>query len=92
MRYIFLFFGFVFFAMVFAVGIWAERSFALVVRDACLSALVGALAGQWFWQRVVAAMRHTFMLKHAAMLAAAKLAREKKSTPVAPRSTKAGRV
>ena len=77
MRYIFLVFGFVFFTMVFTAGLWADRTFALVVRDACIAAVVGGLAGQWFWNHVLDAMRITVAVKRAAADAAAdKLSRE----------------
>jgi len=79
MRYIFLIFGFAFFTMVFVVGLWAERTFALVVRDACISAVVGGLAGQWFWNHVIAAARITTTTKQAAHEAALKASRQKKA-------------
>ena len=88
MRYIFLIFGFAFFTMVFAAGLWAERTFALVVRDACISAAVGGLAGQWFWNHVIAAARITMVAKRAALDAAAKASRQKKAE-VAATATKA---
>ena len=78
MRYIFLVFGFVFFTMVFAAGLWADRAFASVVRDACIAALVGGLAGQWFWNHVLDAMRRTVVVKRAAAEAVAKANRRKK--------------
>jgi ABC-type proline/glycine betaine transport system permease subunit len=78
MRYIFLVFGFVFFTMVFTAGLWADRTFALVVRDACIAAVVGGLAGQWFWNQVLDAMRITVAVKRATAEAAAKANRQKK--------------
>jgi len=84
MRYIFLIFGFAFFTMVFVVGLWAERTFALVVRDACISAVVGGLAGQWFWNHVIDAARMTLATKRAAQEAALKASRQKKAEATAP--------
>ena len=78
MRYIFLVFGFVFFTMVFLAGLWADRTFALVVRDACIAAAVGGLAGQWFWNQVLDAMRITVAVKRATAEAAAKANRQKR--------------
>jgi hypothetical protein len=83
MRYIFLVSGFIFFTMVFLAGLWAERTFALVVRDACIGAVVGGLAGQWFWNHVLDAMRVTIAVKRAAMDVAAKAQRQKKAEAVA---------
>ena len=78
MRYIFLVFGFVFFTMVFLAGLWADRTFALIVRDACIAAVVGGLAGQWFWNQVLDAMRITVAVKRATAEAAAKANRQKR--------------
>ena len=88
MRYIFLVFGFVFFTMVFAVGLWAERTFALIVRDACIAAVVGGLAGQWFWNHVLDAMRVTVGVKRAAAEAAIKANRQKKGETVVAKAKK----
>jgi hypothetical protein len=88
MRYIFLVFGFVFFTMVFVAGLWAERTFALVVRDACIAALVGGLAGQWFWNHVLDAMRSTVAVKRAAAEAALKANRQKKGETVVAKAKK----
>lgn len=88
MRYIFLVFGFVFFTLVFAVGLWAERNFALVVRDACVAALVGGLVGQWFWTQVLDAMRITVAVKRAAAEAVAKANRQKKGETLVAKAKK----
>ena len=88
MRYIFLVFGFVFFTMVFAVGLWAERTFALIVRDACIAAGVGGLAGQWFWNHVLDAMRVTVGVKRAAAEAAIKANRQKKGETMVAKAKK----
>jgi uncharacterized membrane-anchored protein YjiN (DUF445 family) len=88
MRYIFLVFGFVFFTMVFVVGLWAERTFALIVRDACIAALVGGLAGQWFWNHVLDAMRVTVGVKRAAAEAAIKANRQKKGETMIAKAKK----
>jgi hypothetical protein len=79
MRYIFLVFGYAFFCIVFAAGIFAERSFELVVRDSCIGALLGGLVGQWFWKTVLSAMAETAAKKRAKAEAEAKAARKKKS-------------
>ena len=88
MRYIFLVFGFVFFTIVFAVGLWAERTFALIVRDACIAAVVGGLAGQWFWNHVLDAMRVTVGVKRAAAEAAIKANRQKKGETMVAKAKK----
>ncbi len=88
MRYIFLVFGFVFVTMVFVVGLWAERTFALIVRDACIAALVGGLAGQWFWNHVLDAMRVTVGVKRAAAEAAIKANRQKKGETMVAKAKK----
>jgi hypothetical protein len=88
MRYIFLVFGFVFFTMVFVAGLWAERTFALIVRDACIAALVGGLAGQWFWNHVLDAMRVTVAVKRAAAEAAIKANRLKKGETMVAKAKK----
>lgn len=88
MRYIFLVFGFVFFTMVFVAGLWAERTFALIVRDACIAALVGGLAGQWFWNHVLDAMRVTVGVKRAAAEAAIKANRQKKGETMVAKAKK----
>jgi hypothetical protein len=88
MRYIFLVFGFVFFTMVFVVGLWADRTIALVVRDACIAAVVGGLAGHWFWNHVLDAMRITAALKRATAEAASKANRQKKGETVVAKAKK----
>jgi hypothetical protein len=88
MRYIFLVFGFVFFTMVFVVGLWADRTIALIVRDACIAALVGGLAGQWFWNHVLDAMRVTVGVKRAAAEAATKANRQKKGETMVAKAKK----
>ncbi len=88
MRYIFLVFGFVFFTMVFVVGLWAGRTIALVVRDACLAAVGGGLAGLWFWNHVLDAMRITVAVKRATAEAASKAKRQKKGETVVAKAEK----
>ncbi len=88
MRYIFLVFGFVFFTMVFTAGLWADRTFALVVRDACIAAVVGGLAGQWFWNHVLDAMRITVAVKRATAEAAAKANRQKRGETAVAKAKK----
>jgi ABC-type proline/glycine betaine transport system permease subunit len=88
MRYIFLVFGFVFFTMIFTAGLWADRTFALVVRDACIAAVVGGLAGQWFWNHVLDAMRITVAVKRATAEAAAKANRLKRGETAVAKAKK----
>ena len=88
MRYIFLVFGFVFFTMVFVVGLWADRTIALVVRDACIAAVVGGLAGHWFWNHVLDAMRVTVAVKRAAAEATLKANRQKKGETLVAKAKK----
>ena len=79
MRYIFLVFGFSFFTSIFIAGLVAGRNFDLDVRDAGVGAVVGGLAGQWFWKTVLSAMAETAAKKRAKAEAEAKVARKKKS-------------
>lgn len=88
MRYIFLVFGFVFFSCVFLAGLWAERPFALVVRDASLGAVVGGLIGRWFWNKILDTMRGVVAVKRAELEAAAKALRRKKAEAALPKAAK----
>lgn len=65
MKYVFLTGGFLGFALVCAAGLSAGREPDLVLRDASLGCLVGALLMKWFWGHVVEAIRQTVEAKRA---------------------------
>jgi hypothetical protein len=60
----------------------------LIVRDACIAAVVGGLAGQWFWNHVLDAMRVTVGVKRAAAEAAIKANRQKKGETMVAKAKK----
>ena len=49
MRFIFLVGGFVGFSLVTLTGVLSDRSIDLVLRDASIAALAGAILFRWFW-------------------------------------------
>jgi hypothetical protein len=53
MKFAFLAGGFLGFALVALAGFTAGRSADLVLRDAALACLVGALVLRWFWSVVI---------------------------------------
>ncbi|WP_269799097.1 hypothetical protein [Geminisphaera colitermitum] len=61
MRSIFLFSGFIGFTVVALAGLTAGRDPDLVLRDAAIGCLAGALVGRWFWSVLVSAMRETLL-------------------------------
>ena len=71
MRFVFLVCGFLGFAVVAIGGFSAGRAADLVLRDAALGCLAGALLGRWFWQVLVQALEQTIVAKRAAEAAAA---------------------
>ncbi len=59
MKFIFLAGGFVGFSLTALAGLGAGRDAALVLRDAAIGCLVGALLFRWFWSVVVKALAET---------------------------------
>jgi hypothetical protein len=59
MKFIFLIGGFIGFALTATTGLSAGREAGLVLRDAALGCLVGALLFRWFWSVVVKAITET---------------------------------
>ncbi len=59
MRFIFLTGGFIGFVLAAVAGLGAGREAGLVLRDAAVGCLVGALLFRWFWSVVVKAMVET---------------------------------
>ena len=49
MRFIFLVGGFVGFFLVALTGVMSDRSIDLVLRDASIAAIAGAILFRWFW-------------------------------------------
>lgn len=66
MKFAFLAGGFAGFALAVAAGFSAGREADLVLRDAAIACLVGALLFRWFWSVVVNAFGETVALKRAA--------------------------
>lgn len=89
MKFVFLAGGFVGFALVGLAGLGAGRDAALVLRDAAIGCLVGALLFRWFWSVVVKALAETVeRRRQEAAAAEAKSAPASLSTP-APRPASA---
>lgn len=59
MKFIFLSGGFIGFALAAVAGLSAGRDAGLVLRDAAIGCLVGALLFRWFWSVVVKALGDT---------------------------------
>ncbi len=76
MKFIFLTGGFVGFTLAALGGLGAGRDSALVLRDAAIGCLVGALLFRWFWSVVVNAVDETRQHRRKEALAA-----EAKPTP-----------
>jgi hypothetical protein len=81
MRFIFLIGGFVGFLLVSVTGVMADRNIDLVLRDAAIAALAGALLFRWFWaifvkllSQAVRSKRETRQAAEDAAAAAAKAA------------------
>jgi len=71
MRFAFLCFGAVGFALVAITGYSADRPIDLVLRDAAVACLVTALVGRWFWRVLDSAFAETVAARRAAAAAAA---------------------
>ena len=59
MKFVFLTGGFLGFALAGFVGLSAGRDAGLVLRDAAIGCLVGALLFRWFWSVLVKALADT---------------------------------
>ncbi len=71
MRFVFLTFGFLGFALVALAGFSAHRAPDLVLRDAAIGCVVAALLGRWFWRVLQNAAIQTANARRAAAEAAA---------------------
>ena len=89
MRFIFLIGGFVGFILVAVTGVMSDRSIDLVLRDAPISALAGALLFRWFWAIFVKllsqAVRSKRATRQAAEDAAAAAAKAAANAAIKPR-------
>ena len=81
MRFIFLIGGVVGFSLVTLTGVMSDRAIDLVLRDASIAALAGAILFRWFWaifvkllSQAVRAKRATRQAAEEAAAAAAKAA------------------
>lgn len=70
MRSIFLIGGFVGFVLIAFTGVLADRSIDLVLRDASIAALAGALLFRWFWAIFVRLLSQAVRSKRATRQAA----------------------
>lgn len=71
MQFIFLAGGFAGFALTSVTGLISGREPDLVLRDAAIGCLVGALVFRWFWNVLVKALTEALKAKRAADAAAA---------------------
>ena len=71
MKAVFLAGGFAGFALAAIAGFTAGRSIDLVLRDAALGCLAGALLFRWFWSVLVKSLSDTVHLRRASAVAAA---------------------
>lgn len=72
------------FLVVAATGYLADRAMDLVLRDAAIGCLIGALLFRWFWTVLVKAFDQTLYAKRLAEAEAAAHAAAEKATPVTP--------
>ncbi|MBL9205563.1 MAG: hypothetical protein JNN01_10795 [Opitutaceae bacterium] len=84
MKYAFLAGGFTGFALVTVAGFTAGRAADLVLRDAALGCLVGALLFRWFWSVVIRAFTEAMTLKRIAAEAEEENKAAAKAIPVGP--------
>ena len=70
MRFIFLVGGFVGFSLVTLTGVLSDRSIDLVLRDASIAALAGAILFRWFWAIFVKLLSQAVRSKRATRQAA----------------------
>jgi divalent metal cation (Fe/Co/Zn/Cd) transporter len=70
MKFVFLTGGFIGFALSAIAGLSAGREAGLVLRDAAIGCLVGALLFRWFWSVVVKSLADTLERRRAEAKAA----------------------
>ncbi|HRE07241.1 MAG TPA: hypothetical protein PKX00_16625 [Opitutaceae bacterium] len=92
MKFAFLVGGFTGFALVTVAGFTAGRAADLVLRDAALGCLAGALLFRWFWSVVIRAFTETMTLKRVAAEAEEEAQAAAKAIPVGPAATPAAAV
>jgi divalent metal cation (Fe/Co/Zn/Cd) transporter len=85
MKFVFLIGGFVGFTLAAATGVGAGRESGLVLRDAAVGCVVGALLFRWFWSVLVKAIAETVEHRRRE----ARLAAEPKPAPATPASAAA---
>jgi hypothetical protein len=71
MRFVFIASGFVGFTLVALAGFSADRAADLILRDAAIGCVAGALIGRWFWTVVQNAVAQTAAERRKAAEAAA---------------------
>lgn len=71
MQFVFLAGGFAGFALAAVTGVLAGREPDLVLRDATIGCLAGALVFRWFWNVLIKALIEALQAKRAADAAAA---------------------
>lgn len=84
MKFAFLSGGFLGFALVAVAGLTAGRSADLVLRDAALACLVGALVVRWFWSVVIRAFADAIAQRRREALAAQEAQAAARAIPVGP--------
>ncbi|MBE7538280.1 MAG: hypothetical protein HS122_07695 [Opitutaceae bacterium] len=82
MKFIFLTGGFAGFVITAATGFLADRAPDLVLRDAAIGCLAGALLFRWFWSVVIKVFGETMELKRLAAAAEAEAQAAEKAVPV----------
>ena len=82
MRFIFLLGGFVGFLLTCIAGLFADRAIDLVLRDAAIGCLIGALLFRWFWSVFVKALSIAVRAKRAARAEAEEAEAAAKANPV----------
>ncbi len=84
MKFAFLTGGFAGFALTAATGFLAGRAPDLVLRDASIGCLAGALLFRWFWTVVIKVFGEAIALRRAADSAETEALAAAKAVPVAP--------
>jgi siroheme synthase len=84
MKFAFLSGGFLGFALVTVAGFTAGRSADLVLRDAALACLIGALVLRWFWSVVIRAFADAIEQRRREAVAAQEAQAAARAVPVGP--------
>jgi len=84
MKFVFLAGGFAGFALATVAGFSADRAPDLILRDAALACLGGALLFRWFWSVVLKVLGEAVALKRAADDSAAVSHAAAHAVPVSP--------